>query len=49
MKEQCEVPYSLFVELFDLWKTELKVSEEDKMKWLDRIEKMIAKRVVAII
>ncbi|SFQ13197.1 hypothetical protein SAMN04487928_12010 [Butyrivibrio proteoclasticus] len=40
--------YSLFMELFTNLKMELDVSEDDKIKWLDKIGKIIEKRVVAI-
>ncbi len=40
--------YSLFVELFDKWRTEVSASEEDKNIWIRNIQILIAQRVDAI-
>lgn len=40
--------YSLFVELFDKWRTEFSVPEEDKNIWIKNIQILIAQRVGAI-
>jgi hypothetical protein len=40
--------YSLFVELFDKWRTEVSVPEEDKKIWISNIQMLIAQRADAI-